>query len=214
MVASHRLRKGVWTVAIIWPAAAIIRLMADSTTGCVVNASDNDVWSYGASNEGKSKGFVDPDVGTEASGGGIGWAWVAIDGDGGGEAYTWPVETMSLWPGLRMPSLSGENDVRWPRYCEVPGGSDGEEYPWEAYICSISSRASPRMVWRLLNTAKVIGVTVEGTRGWMLDKRLCDKTVRDFEKLARVVDSQPNSPPSAKMPLCQCQTQSSCLLST
>lgn len=166
MVASHRLRKGVWTVALIWPAAAIIRLMADNTTGCVVNASDNDVWSYGASNEGKSNGFVDPDDGTEAGGGGgIGWAWVAIDGDGGGDAYAWPVETMSLRPGLCMPSLSGENGVHCPGYCEVPGGSDGGEYPWEAYIRSISSRASPRMVWRLRNTAKVIGVAIEETRG-------------------------------------------------
>ena len=101
--------------------------MADNTTGCVVNASDNDVWSYGASNEGKSNGFVDPDDGTEAGGGGIGWAWVAIDGDGGGDAYAWTVETMSLRPGLSTPSPSGENGVHCPGYCEVLGGSDGEE---------------------------------------------------------------------------------------
>ena len=186
MVASHRLRKGVWTVALIWPAAAIIRPMADNTTGCVVNASDNDVWSYGASKEGKSNGFVDPDDGTEAGGGGIGWAWVAIDGDGGGDAYAWPVETMNLRPGLSMlSSRSGENGIHW-----VTGGSDGEEYPWEAYIRSISSRASPRMVWRLRSTAKVIGVAIEGTRGWMVDKRICDKSTTSRDWLAWWIHNQ------------------------
>jgi len=49
-----------------------MRLMADNTTGCVVNALDNDVRPYGTFKEGKSIGFVDPDDGVEAKGGGIG----------------------------------------------------------------------------------------------------------------------------------------------
>ena len=165
MVASHILRKGVWRVALIWPAAATIRLMANNTTGCVVNASDNDVWSYGASKEGKSKGFIDPDDNIE--GGGIVWGWVAIDGDGGGEAYACAVE--NLWQaGLMLSSLSGifKDDVHPLGDCGVLVGSEGEEYPWEAYIRSMSSRASPTMVWRLRRTAKVIGrVRTEGRKG-------------------------------------------------
>ena len=70
MVVSHGLRKGVWIAVLIWLAAAIIQLMVDNTTRCV-NASNNNVQSYGASNEGKSNEFVDPDDGsTEVSGGG------------------------------------------------------------------------------------------------------------------------------------------------
>jgi hypothetical protein len=83
IVASQRVRKGVCTVAVICPAAATIRLIAFSTSGCEVKTSDKDVGSNGASNEGKSGVQLVQELegiaGTECE-------VFTIEGDGGGEA--------------------------------------------------------------------------------------------------------------------------------
>jgi len=83
IVASQRVRKGVCTVAVICPAAATIRLIAISTSGCEVRSSYKDVGSKGASNEEKSVVDIqalEGSVGTECE-------VFTIKGDGGGEAY-------------------------------------------------------------------------------------------------------------------------------
>ena len=73
MEASHRDKKGVWTVAVMWPAAATMRFIAATTVGWVVSASAGEVGSYGASRAGKSRGGcggIDGVVGTLGDGGG------------------------------------------------------------------------------------------------------------------------------------------------
>lgn len=62
MDASQRVKNGVWTMAAIWPAAAIIRLMATTTVGWVVSCSEGSAGSYGVSKDGKSKGVLDEEV--------------------------------------------------------------------------------------------------------------------------------------------------------
>lgn len=79
IMASHKVRKGVWTVALIWPQAAMIRFTAARTSGWCVNISDRDVGLQGASRDGKSR---------------LCWGRKSVEfsvlmhGDGGGDAYT------------------------------------------------------------------------------------------------------------------------------
>jgi hypothetical protein len=83
IVASQRVRKGVCTVAVMCPAAATIRLIAFSTSGCEVKTSDRDVGSKTASNEGKSGVLLVQELEGSA---GIECVVFTIEGDGGGEA--------------------------------------------------------------------------------------------------------------------------------
>ena len=73
MIASHRDRNGVCTVAVNCPAAAIIWPIAERTFGSDVNNSDRAVGLHGSSSDGKSKFST-----TECE-------HVAVEGDGGGE---------------------------------------------------------------------------------------------------------------------------------
>lgn len=55
IIASHSVIKGVWSVAVICPQAAIIRFEAAITSGCCVSVSERVEGSQGASREGKSR---------------------------------------------------------------------------------------------------------------------------------------------------------------
>jgi len=131
----------------------MMRPIAAMTVGCDVNASDNDVWLYGESNEGKSK-FGDP--ATSESG------QVTTDGEGGGETYGSDINPGLLCPFSAVGDLLDHNlSCIKEMFSGVLLVADtrGIEYPCEPYTSSISSRASPMMVWRLRRTAKVIAMT-------------------------------------------------------
>lgn len=128
----------------------MMRPIAAMTVGCDVNASDNDVWSYGESNEGKSR-FGDPAISESGQ-----------DGEGGGETYGSDINPGLLCPFSAVGDLLDDNlSCIKETFSGVLLVADacGMEYPCEPYTPSISSRASPMMAWRLRRTAKVIAMT-------------------------------------------------------
>jgi hypothetical protein len=124
MLASHKVRNGFCTVLVNWPHAATIRVVAATTVGCVVSASEGESNKCGTSNAGKSRGFfgVMGDVGVGGSVGELGEGegedecWnVADDGD---DKKTWSMSFMAssiiARRALRwmMVILKGGNEVR------------------------------------------------------------------------------------------------------
>jgi hypothetical protein len=55
IAASKSVRKGFCRLALIWPHAATMRLIAATTVGCVVKPSSGEAGLYGVLSEGKSK---------------------------------------------------------------------------------------------------------------------------------------------------------------